>query len=86
MRRQYEAGSTTRFRFIGPQDSLHAGQDLRCKPFLREQGGGLEVGETPSAAVIREVNEETGQQMRIGRLIDVQSDHWIGRAPSPWWP
>lgn len=45
-------------------------------------GGGLEVGETPSAAVIREVNEETGQQMRIGRLIDVQSDHWIGRAPS----
>ena len=52
----------------------------RCRGQL--PGGGLEVGETPSAAVIREVNEETGQQMRIGRMIDVQSDHWIGRAPS----
>lgn len=45
-------------------------------------GGGLEAGETPSEAVIREVNEETGQQLKIERLIDLQSDHWIGRAPN----
>ncbi len=45
-------------------------------------GGGLEPGETPSAGVVREVTEETAQQVRIERLIDVQSDHWVGRAPS----
>lgn len=45
-------------------------------------GGGLEDGETPSAGVIREITEETAQQVRIARLIDVQSDHWIGRSPT----
>lgn len=45
-------------------------------------GGGLEDGETPSAGVVREIIEETAQQVRITRLIDVQSDHWIGRSPS----
>lgn len=45
-------------------------------------GGGLEEGETPSAGVVREITEETAQHVRIDRLIDVQSDHWIGRSPS----
>lgn len=45
-------------------------------------GGGLESGETPSAGVVREITEETAQQVRIARLIDVQSDHWIGRSPT----
>lgn len=45
-------------------------------------GGGIEEGETPSAGVVREIIEETAQRVRIERLIDVQSDHWIGRAPS----
>ena len=45
-------------------------------------GGGLEVGETPSEGVVREIMEETGQRVRINRLIDVQSDHWVGRAPT----
>lgn len=45
-------------------------------------GGGLESGETPSDGVIREVMEETGQTVRIHRLLDVQSDHWIGRGPT----
>lgn len=45
-------------------------------------GGGLETGETPSAGVVREITEETAQQVRIDRLIDVQSDHWIGRSPT----
>lgn len=44
-------------------------------------GGGLEAGETPSQSVIREVMEETAQQVRLGRLVDLQSDHWIGRSP-----
>lgn len=45
-------------------------------------GGGLDPGESPSQALIREVAEETGQEVRINRLIDLQSDHWIGRAPN----
>lgn len=45
-------------------------------------GGGLEVDETPSAGVVREITEETAQHVRIDRLLDVQSDHWIGRSPT----
>ncbi len=45
-------------------------------------GGGLEHGETPSEGVIREIMEESAQRVRIARLIDVQSDHWIGRSPA----
>ncbi len=32
--------------------------------------------------MVREIMEETAQRVRISRLIDVQSDHWIGRSPS----
>ena len=45
-------------------------------------GSGLEQGETPSEGVMREIMEESSQRVRISRLIDVQSDHWIGRSPS----
>ncbi len=45
-------------------------------------GGGLQPGEWPHEGLFRELAEETGQQVRINRLIDLQSDHWIGRAPN----
>ncbi|MDN5795538.1 MAG: NUDIX domain-containing protein [Intrasporangium sp.] len=45
-------------------------------------GGGLEPGETPAEGVLREVWEETGQRVRLGALVAIQSSHWIGRAPS----
>lgn len=45
-------------------------------------GGGLEATETSSQAVIREVREETDQSVSLRRLVDLQSDHWIGRAPT----
>ncbi len=45
-------------------------------------GGGIEKGESPAQAVTREVMEESGQTVRLNRIIDLQSDHWIGRAPS----
>jgi len=45
-------------------------------------GGGIDAGESPSQAVVREVSEETGQQLSISQLLDVHTDHWIGRAPS----
>lgn len=45
-------------------------------------GGGLEASETSSQAVIREVREETDQSVALRRLVDLQSDHWVGRAPN----
>lgn len=45
-------------------------------------GGGREPGENPFQTVLREVYEETGQDVALDRLLDVQSDHWIGRAPN----
>lgn len=43
-------------------------------------GGGLDPGESPADGVRREVYEETGQQIALGELVALQSDHWIGRA------
>ncbi|MGA4669182.1 NUDIX hydrolase [Propionibacteriaceae bacterium Y1923] len=45
-------------------------------------GGGLDAEEAPADAVVREVLEEAGQHVRINRLLDLQSDHWVGRAPN----
>ena len=45
-------------------------------------GGGLDAGEEPTAGLLREVHEETGQEVVPGRLLTLQSDHWIGRAPN----
>ncbi len=45
-------------------------------------GGGLDLAESAAHAVIREVYEETGQHAEIDQVLDVQSDHWVGRAPS----
>ena len=45
-------------------------------------GGGIDAGENPSQAVIREAVEETGQHIEIAHLLDIQTDHWIGRSPS----
>ena len=44
-------------------------------------GGGIDVGENPSQAVTREVAEETGQSLELSHLLDLQTDHWIGRSP-----
>ncbi len=45
-------------------------------------GGGLDDGESPVDGVHREVWEETGQHIELGALLTVQSQHWVGRAPS----
>ena len=44
-------------------------------------GGGVDHGEDPRAAVVREVSEETGLQIDLGPLLDVHSVHFTGRAP-----
>ncbi|MEQ6329248.1 NUDIX domain-containing protein, partial [Pseudomonas chengduensis] len=43
-------------------------------------GGGLEPGESPAQAVTREVMEESGQRVRLTRIIDLQSDPEISAA------
>jgi 8-oxo-dGTP pyrophosphatase MutT (NUDIX family) len=45
-------------------------------------GGGVDHGEAPLDAVVREVYEETGHRLRDVRLLDVGSHRFTGRAPS----
>lgn len=45
-------------------------------------GGGLDPGEVPSDAVVREVHEETSQRVTDVRLLTIRTRHWVGRAPS----
>lgn len=44
-------------------------------------GGGIDPGEEPGAAVVREVHEETAQHVELGALVAVQTSHWVGRSP-----
>lgn len=44
-------------------------------------GGGVEQGENPRAAVVREVAEETGLQVTANALLDVHAVHFTGQAP-----
>jgi ADP-ribose pyrophosphatase YjhB (NUDIX family) len=44
-------------------------------------GGGLDDHEPPTSAVLREVAEETSQEIILGDLIKVQTSHWVGRSP-----
>lgn len=41
-------------------------------------GGGVEAGEEPLDAVVRECHEETGQHVVVDGLAQVQSQHWYG--------
>ncbi len=45
-------------------------------------GGGIDHGEHPRDAVVREVYEETGLAVEVGPLLDVDSIHFTGRAPA----
>ncbi len=44
-------------------------------------GGGLEPAEQPEATVLREVWEESGQDVEVGRFLGVRTRHVVGRAP-----
>lgn len=45
-------------------------------------GGGVDHGEAPRTAVVREVREEAGVEAQVGELITVHDDHFSGTAPS----
>jgi len=44
-------------------------------------GGGIDDDEQPADAVLREVAEETDQQVVLESLVSVQTSHWVGRSP-----
>jgi 8-oxo-dGTP diphosphatase len=45
-------------------------------------GGGVDHGEAPLDAVVREVREETGHELVDVRLADVGSHHFVARSPA----
>ena len=45
-------------------------------------GGGIDHGESPRLAVVREVQEECGVECTVGDLIAVHDDHFDGTAPT----
>jgi 8-oxo-dGTP pyrophosphatase MutT (NUDIX family) len=45
-------------------------------------GGGIDHGESPRAALEREVQEECGVPCEVGSLLDVHDVHFDGTAPS----
>jgi ADP-ribose pyrophosphatase YjhB (NUDIX family) len=45
-------------------------------------GGGLDHGEPPREAVVREVREECGVECEVGDLLEVHDVHFDGTAPS----
>jgi len=45
-------------------------------------GGGIDHGERPAAALVREVEEECGVQAEVGDLLHVHDQHFSGTAPS----
>ena len=45
-------------------------------------GGGIEDGEAPERAVVREAWEESGQVIEVSDLALIQTSHWVGRAPT----
>ena len=45
-------------------------------------GGGIDHGERPTAALVREVQEECGVEAEVGDLVHVYDQHFSGTAPS----
>lgn len=55
---------------------IRDGKVLLCKHFGKHNlpGGGIDLGETPEAAVVREVKEETGIDVARPRLLGLETD------------
>jgi 8-oxo-dGTP diphosphatase len=73
--------ATRRTRISAYAILIDAGKILlcRCSPgsdpagFWTLPGGGIDFGEDPAAAVVREVSEETGFDIAVGTIITINS-------------
>jgi ADP-ribose pyrophosphatase YjhB (NUDIX family) len=45
-------------------------------------GGGVDHGEPPRSALVREVREECGVECTVGEIVAVHDDHFSGTAPN----
>jgi 8-oxo-dGTP diphosphatase len=45
-------------------------------------GGGVDHGESPRTALVREIREECGVECTVGELLTVHDDHFSGVAPN----
>ncbi len=57
------------------QMSPHTG---RLAGYWTLPGGGVDHGEDPWETAVREVHEETGLDVVVGRIIEVTTTHWAG--------
>lgn len=85
------ASDAVRFRRLGAYAVVVAQQRILLTELSQDTpapgtwtlpGGGIDVGESPLDAVVREVFEETAHQLADPRLLDVDSTHFTGRSPS----
>ena len=67
--------------FTAPEERI-----LLVKPTYNDvwhlPGGGVEPGESPAAAAVREVREELGLDVEAGRLLGGGRPFWAGCSPA----
>ena len=88
---QAATGEAVRFRRLGAYAVVVAQQRILLTELSQDTpapgtwtlpGGGIDAGESPLDAVVREVFEETAHQLADPQLLDVDSTHFTGRSPS----
>src|SRR5688500_10356362 len=74
---------TARIILVGPDDRVLLFRHRLPDPWAQEgwlaPGGGIDPGETPAKAVVRELREETGHVLdpaEVGAAVAVDSGEW----------
>lgn len=84
---QWYAQLATQYAAVGALITDPAGHVLLVKPNYRDYwalpGGMLDDGETPEDACARELNEELGLGLPVGRLLVIDWARAYGRRPRP---